>query len=105
MPSMNTHFLVRNLRSTSHRACTCGTWMDHWYNDTGSSRSTCSVLGCSNEASVGAHVLDMDGRAGWEEWIVPMCHSHNHHSNDEEMWLDSRIILVSANTKRMGCYR
>lgn len=104
MPNLNTHLLVRNLRGTSGRLCLCGSWLDHWYNETRSTRWLCAVLGCSNDATVGAHVQLLDNRGGFEWWIVPMCKSHNHAWNDDEMWLDCRVDGVSANTRMMGCY-
>ena len=54
---------------------------------------------------VGAHVMHLDNRSSWEHWISPMCHVHNHYRTEGGIWLDSRVVLVSANTQRMSCYR
>jgi hypothetical protein len=105
MPSMNTNKLVRNIRGTASRNCRCGSWLDHWRNETRSRRRTCAVLGCGNPAAVGGHVVDLDNRGGGHHWIAPLCHSHNHHALDADFWLDGRIALASANTRVMGCYR
>jgi hypothetical protein len=105
MPNLNTHLLVRNLRGTSGRLCLCGSWIDHWYNETRSTRWSCAVLGCANDATVGAHVQLLDNRDGFGWWIVPMCNPHNHTWNADEMWLDCRVDAVSANARMMGCYR
>lgn len=96
--------MVRNIRGTAGRFCACGSWLAHWYTETGSSRSTCVVLGCSNEATVGAHVHEITTARGahWKQYIVPMCHACNMSAEDLE--IDSRVTLVSANTQFMGCY-
>lgn len=104
-PSMNTNLLVRNLKRTTGRACTCGSWLEHWRRETRSRRRVCGVLGCSNPVDVGAHVLVMDNRSSWEHRIVPMCNGCNHHLNDDDMWLKSDVVAVSANTRFMDCYR
>jgi hypothetical protein len=99
------YFMVRNARGTSRRrACDCGTWIDHWYNETGSRRSTCAVLGCSDIATVGAHVVDVSRRgARPHHWIVPTCHHCN--MTGDELAIKISVYLVSANTRLMGCYR
>lgn len=105
MPNMNTNLLVRNVSNSSWRSCTCGSWIEHWYAATGSSRAYCAVLGCTNLAEVGAHVRILDRRSGDGLYIAPLCRACNIHHNTDEMWLDSRVDLISANTQAMGCYR
>lgn len=99
------NYVVRNVRGTSGRTCACGSWLAHWFTETSSSRATCAVLGCSNEATVGAHVFEVTTVRGgnWKQFIVPMCHACNMSSADLE--IDRRVALVSANTAAMGCYR
>lgn len=103
LPSKNTHIFVRNIRGTSNRMCGCRTWLGHWSKATGTIVGRCSVLGCGEPATVGAHVVQLDGRASWDWWIVPTCHGHNHYSNDTGMWLKRGSKLASANARRMGC--
>lgn len=100
MPNKNTHFKVKNVNGTSGRKCSCRTWLEHWSNHTDLERVQCAVIPCGNEAEVGAHVIITDRRTSNEWWIVPMCKSHNHHTNDGEMFIDSRTHLVSANVQR-----
>jgi hypothetical protein len=105
MPNMHSHYLVRNLKSTSGRACACGSWIQHWRNETGSKRQLCAALGCTRDAIHGAHVYLLDNRHDWSWWIVPLCASCNHWRNDREMYIDCRVELVPANTQITGCYR
>lgn len=98
------NFIVKNLRGTSGKVCMCGSWLDHWYNATGSRRSTCSVLGCSGGAEVGAHVLEVttEGGNNRRHWIVPMCNYCN--QSGGLLAIDIRVTPISANTQLMGCY-
>jgi hypothetical protein len=94
--------VVRNLRGTAgRRRCACGSWLDHWYNETRSSRVICGVYGCGEMATVGAHVEIMRGQDRGH-YIVPTCHACN--MNPEIMDLKADVIAVSANTQFMGCY-
>ena len=92
-----THFQVFNLRGTSWKSCWCGSWFGHYWNFSGVMRETCARLGCSNAASVGAHVRLADRRSSRRTYIVPLCSACNHWRNDEAMFIDSRTALVSAN--------
>lgn len=64
----------------------------------------CSIVGCSNGVAVGAHVVavNIDRGSNFQHWIVPLCHGCNMSADD--LVLDSRVALISANTKEMGCY-
>lgn len=82
-----------NKSGTSSRRCVCSTWMDHWLNFSGRSwSSSCSVFGCSNEPTLGAHIFHLDVSG---EQIVPMCHSCN--MNSDLFDLKASALLVSAN--------
>ena len=100
--NMNTHHCVRNINGTSQeRYSNSGSkdgssWLNIWRRETGSDRSTCSVLGCSNRDILGGHVMVVDGRSSNEWFLVPICHAHNHHTNEDEMFIDSRVTLVSV---------
>lgn len=82
-----------NKGGTGERACKCGTWKQHWINF---SRkvwpSTCSIKGCSNAPTLGAHVKNQSV-AG--ERIVPMCDSCNKLSGT--FTLKGSITVPSAN--------
>jgi hypothetical protein len=64
----------------------------------------CAVLRCSNDVEVGAHIIGMHGNSTWEHWIVPVCHPCNMR-RDDYFFIKSGVDLISANTRRMGCYR
>lgn len=65
----------KNKSGTSDRDCTCGTWKDHWIAFSGKEwPEKCSVFGCDNKATLGAHVFHADVTG---ERIVPMCSSCN----------------------------
>jgi len=93
----NTHYIVKNINGTSKNQCNCNSWLEHWENFTGLIAGDCSVRGCTNEATVGAHVLITDGRTPNKWWIVPMCHEHNHYTNYDEMILNKTVVLAPAN--------
>lgn len=63
----------KNKKGTAQRSCKCGSWKQHWIN---CSRrkwpATCSVLGCSNIATLGAHIYNTDPKVTGE-YIIPAC--------------------------------
>lgn len=84
---------------TAGRECNCGSWKQHWINNSGLKwPHKCSVNGCSNVATDGAHVIN-DNETG--EWIVPTCTSCNNKKNDI-FDLKGGITLVRAN-KSLTC--
>lgn len=94
--SKNTHYFVKNVKGTGRLSCGCTSWIAHWRSFTRSRRATCAVMGCTNEAQVGAHVRSVDGRTDTQWWIAPFCRAHNLHTNEQDMILDSRVRLVAA---------
>ena len=82
-----------NKKGTADRACVCGTWKQHWLNYSDKSWPTnCSVEGCSNTPTLGAHIRNSEVTG---ERIVPMCSSCN--GLDTTFNLDGGVILVKAN--------
>ncbi|KHD05919.1 hypothetical protein PN36_19965 [Candidatus Thiomargarita nelsonii] len=109
MPNKNTHYKVKNLHGTSKdryskKKCECDNWLAHWRNNTKSQRTTCAVLECARKATVGAHVICVDGRMSNEWYIVPFCKYHNHYEKKDEYFLDSRVHLIPV-YKLDGCKR
>ena len=48
---------IKNEVGTSQRPkCSCGFWIDHWKKYSKKIPSTCSVAGCNNDATLGAHI-------------------------------------------------
>jgi len=103
-PNMNTHVLVRNLNGTSDNfSRCCGAWKKHWEAHSGESFGKCAVHDCSNPATVGAHVMELDDRSGFEWWIVPFCSSHNSQRyNGAELYIDKETAMIQA-TRMPGC--
>lgn len=111
----NRNHCVRNLQGTTDvvrggerwkRVCRCGNWMNHWRagylihfpfaNPARFLEPPCFVRGCAQAGCVGAHVLEVDGRATQNWKIVPFCKAHNHHSFTQEVFLKSEAVLVAA---------
>lgn len=83
----------KNKGGTGDRKCKCGSWKAHWKNNTTKSwPSKCSISGCDNSSSLGAHVINSDVSG---EWIIPACSSCN--QKESEFDLKGEITLVSAN--------
>lgn len=86
----------KNKNGTSNRTCKCGSWKEHWINRSGKEWPTkCSVLGCNNVATLGAHIINKNVSG---EYIVPACESCNKVSY--EFNLKNNITLVSANKQK-----
>jgi hypothetical protein len=68
---------VRNLQEESHPpTCSCENWLQHWENNSGEKKNTCSALNCSKNAEVGGHVQKRN--VGDDRWyIIPICKSCN----------------------------
>ena len=83
----------KNKSGTSGRSCSCGSWKNHWINNSSKSwPSSCSVSGCTNGATLGAHVINANVTG---ERIIPACDSCNKRS--DEFDLKGNVTLVSAN--------
>lgn len=60
----------KNKKGTSTRYCSCGSWKQHWINNTNESwPNKCSVDGCNNTAILGAHVINSNVEV---EYIIPV---------------------------------
>ncbi|MDR3001812.1 MAG: hypothetical protein LBU89_11180 [Fibromonadaceae bacterium] len=88
----------KNKGNTSSRSnCKCGSWKNHWefFSNKNLSLQKCSLLGCSNPAEQAAHVFRSE--EGMYEWLVPLCRSCNHPTNEEYFSLKIGAVLVNAN--------
>ena len=84
----------KNKIGTGLRDCSCGTWKQHWINYANKEwPSSCSVNGCCNVPTLGAHIINSDVTG---EKIVPMCDSCN--GLGETFTLKGGVTLPSANT-------
>lgn len=78
--------------------CACGSWKAHWENFSNKRwTEKCSVKGCDDEATLGAHIINSNVSG---EWIAPFCDSCN--KTSEEFSLKLGTALVSAN-KKLTC--
>lgn len=84
----------KNKGGTSVRSCKCGSWAQHWVKYANKPwPATCSVLGCNNRATLGAHIIN-SGVTG--EKIVPMCDACN--GRTDSFTIKGGVTLPSANT-------
>jgi hypothetical protein len=79
--------LVGTSRERAMEVCGCDSWVDHWRRHTGSRRASCMAIGCLNPVEVGAHVRTPRGR---KAYIIGLCRSCNHRSNDGHFEVDQR---------------
>lgn len=107
-----TMITVKNLKHTTDKSCSCGSWLEHYYNycidfsdfpKKGIFISIpdikCSFKGCDKrEDLVGAHVKKVSPSDN-HHYIIPMCRTHNHVENDDEMEVEPNTVFVSANLK------
>ncbi len=88
----------KNKGGTGSRSCKCGTWKQHWINVSGESwPEKCSVEGCTNVATLGAHIYNSDVSG---ERIIPACDSCNKLGG--EFTLKGGVTLITAN-KTASC--
>lgn len=86
----------KNKNGTSNRTCNCGSWKNHWINNSGKKwPAECSILGCNHKATLGAHIINNNVPG---EYIVPACDSCNKSSTEFD--LKGGIKLVSANRQK-----
>ena len=86
----------KNKNGTSNRTCNCGSWKNHWINNSGEKwPDRCSVLGCNNSATLGAHIINNNVSG---EYIVPDCDSCNQSSYEFDLRVG--IKLVPANKQK-----
>ncbi|OTA18127.1 hypothetical protein Xbed_03194 [Xenorhabdus beddingii] len=88
---------VKNINGTSDNSCKCeGGWLGHWEKINGYQAGICSVKGCDELATVGAHVKKAEGSdKGW--YIVPLCYGHNNAEDKAVLELYPEVDLASAN--------
>jgi hypothetical protein len=90
--------LVINIPGTSHEraldVCGCPSWIEHWRRHSGSTRKTCMAAGCDKEPEVGAHIRAHRGRTAF---IIGLCRSCNHSSNNDHFEVDERSWWVAPN--------
>lgn len=92
----------KNKSGTGNRSCKCGSWKQHWINYSRKGwPDVCSVVGCNNAATLGAHVFCTDRNVSGE-FIIPACDSCN--KSNREFNLKDDVTLAPAN-KQETCER
>lgn len=84
---------------TSPKCANCGDWIDHWNQFSGKLTGDCRIKGCTNKATVGAHVtrpLAKDKNLHTHHYIIPMCREHNG-KHGEEFDTKDHVTFVWAN--------
>lgn len=85
---------VHNLNGISQDNCSCGSWLQHWKNYSGTPiPSECVEETCTREPEVGAHVQIDVSSINW--YIIPLCSRCNKRAGDLNI-MDS-TVLVPAN--------
>jgi len=88
----------KNKGGTGDKYCNCGSWKNHWINNSKKSwPSVCSISGCFNIPTLGAHIYNRNVQG---EYIAPACDSCNRLS--DEFYLKPGVTLVRAN-KQLTC--
>ena len=92
---------IKNANGTADRTCKCGSWIAHWENFSQKTSKKCSVTGCSNDATLGAHTtrpLAKNNDYKTHHYIIPMCSTHNG-KHGEEFLTKVNLTFVWANVK------
>lgn len=83
----------KNKVGTQYRECKCGSWRQHWIKFSNKEwPEKCSVLGCNNVPTLGAHVYNAEVSG---ERIIPVCEKCNKITG--EFSIKGGVTLVSAN--------
>jgi len=89
----------KNKNGTSERSCSCGSWKNHWINNSGKPWPVfCCASDCMLQAEVGAHVINFTLSG---EWIIPLCKGCN--QRIDEFSISEYTTPVSGNKEKTGC--
>lgn len=89
---------VRNRKGTGDQKCgTCPSWLQHWENGTGQTKSLCGVNG--NKDVLGGHVIKVGGYDK-ASYIVPICASCNARTDEFEVLWDLHPVVSSYSGKQ-----
>jgi hypothetical protein len=90
---------VKNLNGTTdNKKCPCGSWLDHWKNNTGDDSPFCAVAACPREAVDGGHVKKKGDDN--TQYIVPLCKTHNgKHGEELDLLAGTELVPVTSRDK------
>jgi hypothetical protein len=90
----------KNIAGTANRKPREGyeTWLDFHEQNSGKKSKTCKVKGCTNKATIGAHVRKVKLRKNQDRswYIVPLCKSCNQSKDEFELNVDASPISLRA---------
>ena len=92
---------IKNANGTAARKCKCGSWLAHWEIFSEQSSTKCSVTGCNENATLGAHITRPSAKNEdykTHNYIAPMCSAHNG-KHGEQFTSKSNLTFVWANVK------
>ena len=93
---------IKNENGTAVRPnCNCGPWIAHWEKFSKKKAGLCSVDGCNEKGTEGAHTTRPAAKNEdykTHSYIVPMCKSHNG-KHGETFTSKSDVTFVWANVK------
>lgn len=96
-----TQVAIKNKAGSSKTSCACGSWINHWEKYSTYYHKKCSIVGCEEDATDGAHIYRTKAPAAHETngitFIIPMCSTHNNPNNTEEMLVEAETEFVWAN--------
>ena len=87
---------VKNVSGSSRFPVPAGysSWLDYWEQKTGTKKSVCGVVGCSNNNLVGAHVQKV-GSSDQKWYITPICADCNKRTDEFDVVWD--LVPVPSN--------
>jgi len=72
---------IENVAVSHRKKSDCSSWLVYWESNTKTKSTKCSVIGCSNQAEVGAQVIKPS--VGKKiVFIVPLCQEHEAVANE-----------------------
>ncbi len=94
---------VKNSENTTNLLSPEENWLDYWKNNNKKNQDVdkCVVIGCENNAEVGAHIEKIVGLNSTELYIIPLCKSCNN-QRGEVLDIDSDTSLVKLNNIGLG---
>lgn len=91
---------VKNLHGSTTCPC-CNSWLEHWENYTHEKTDKCSKLGCGEKATLGGHVIKVEGDDK-SRYIIPICDATNKEEAPYDLKSGTRLVPA---TKQISCHR
>jgi hypothetical protein len=92
----------KNISGTGNREPKgCDSWLEFYEENSGKLVKDCKVKGCTNKATVGAHVRKVKLRKNQDRswYIVPLCTSCNQSKEEFELNADADPVPVNVQSR------